>query len=63
MEERKRDEASQQSNDWDERMAREEMLACRITKLIQRVNVPQVGFLRRSSAYYFFTKQLLIGDP
>ena len=63
MEERKKDEASQQSNDWDERMGREEMLACRITHLLQRVNVPQVGVLRRSGALYFFTKQLLIGNP
>lgn len=42
VKERKRHEASKQSNDWDERMSREEMLARRITQLLQRVDVPQV---------------------
>ena len=47
VEERNRQEASK-SNDWDDRMAREEMLARRINQLLQRVDVPQVGLLRTS---------------
>ena len=43
VEKRNRQEASK-SNDWDERMAKEELLARRITQLLQRVDVPQVGF-------------------
>ena len=42
VEERKRQRRDPESNDWDERMAKEEMLARRITRLLQRVNVPQV---------------------
>ena len=62
VEKRNRQEASK-SNDWDERMSREEMLARRITRLLQRVDVPQVGFLRRSGVDYFYLKQWFIGDP
>ena len=45
VEQRKRESKESESNDWDERMTREEMLARRITQLLQRVDVPQVGRL------------------
>ena len=42
VEERKRQRRDREWNDWDERMAKEEMLARRITRLLQKVDVPQV---------------------